>query len=84
MNPSVGEKKARARSWTDLYRLYTGDLKGEDVEALFTRETREAYRFFTAEFDEAEWKNLPFFKRIVRIIRNFFLGLTVKMSPVTI
>ena len=44
--PSLAD---RSRSFLDAY---THGLKREDLQRLFTRDTREAYRFFARNFDE--------------------------------
>ena len=41
----------RAREWFDTY---TRDLSAEDLQRLFTHDTRDAYRFFTRGLDEEQ------------------------------
>ena len=40
------------RHGDDFFEVYTKDLTGEDVQRLFTRDARDAYRFFTRHIDE--------------------------------
>ena len=42
----------RAREWFDTY---TRDLSAEDLQRLFTHDTRDAYRFFSRGLDEEQF-----------------------------
>ena len=55
--PSLAD---RSRSFLDAY---THGLKREDLQRLFTRDTREAYRFFAKNFDEQALSGLPRHRR---------------------
>ena len=60
---------------------YTSGLTSEDLQRLFTRDTVEAYRFFTRGIDPGEIAKLPWHRRIVARVRVFFLAFTLKLSP---
>jgi serine phosphatase RsbU (regulator of sigma subunit) len=60
---------------------YTRDLTTEDLQRLFTRDTIEAYRFFTKGLDPDEIARLPWHKRAIAHARIFFLAFTLKLSP---
>jgi len=60
---------------------YTRDLTAEDLQRLFTRDTRDAYRFFTRHVDLSALDGLPRHKRIVAHARLLFLAFTMKLSP---
>ena len=61
--------------------MYTKDLKGEDLQRLFTRDTRDAYHFFTRHVDEATYAKFPPFKRFAVRARLLFIAFTAKLSP---
>ena len=65
----------------DFFDVYTKDLTGEDVQRLFTRDARDAYRFFTRHIDEAAFAGLPPLKRFALRARLVFLAFTLKLSP---
>ncbi len=65
----------------DFFEVYTKDLTGEDVQRLFTRDARDAYRFFTRHIDEAAFAGLPPLKRFALRARLVFLAFTLKLSP---
>jgi sigma-B regulation protein RsbU (phosphoserine phosphatase) len=60
---------------------YTRDLTSEDLQRLFTRDTIEAYRFFTRGIDPAAVKALPWYRRALAQTRVFVLAFTLKLSP---
>ena len=60
---------------------YTRDLTSEDLQRLFTRDTVEAYKFFTRGLDPATVAKLPWHKRAIAHVRVFFLAFTLKLSP---
>ena len=64
-----------------FFDTYTQDLKAEDLQRLFTRDARDAYRFFTRHIDAGELEGLPWHKRLVGHIRLLFLAFTMKLSP---
>jgi phosphoserine phosphatase RsbU/P len=65
----------------DFVDTYTKDLTAEDLQRLFTRETREAYRFLTRGLNADALKHLPWHLRIVAHTRAVFLAFTMKLSP---
>jgi phosphoserine phosphatase RsbU/P len=65
----------------DFFDTYTKDLKAEDLQRLFTRDTREAYHFFTRHLDPDSLKGLPRHKRLIAYTRAVFLAFTMKLSP---
>lgn len=69
------------RDRSDFFEAYTKDLTGEDVQRLFTRDARDAYRFFTRQIDEAAFAGLPPLQRFTLRARLVFLAFTLKLSP---
>jgi serine phosphatase RsbU (regulator of sigma subunit) len=68
----------KAREWFDTY---TRDLSGEDLQRLFTHDTRDAYRFFTRGFDEESLSAYPWWKQLGLRIRQVFVAFTLKLPP---
>ncbi len=64
-----------------FFDTYTRDFRADDLHRLFTRDTREAYRFFTRHLDLTELDGLPRHRRIARRIRLVFLAFAMKLSP---
>jgi len=73
--------RPRTSRLQDFFDTYTRDLKAEDLQRLFTRDTREAYRFFTRGIDADALKALPWHKRCVAHARVLFIAFTMKLSP---
>ncbi len=71
----------RANQLTDFFDSYTKGLKAEDLQRLFTHDTRDAYRFFTRGSESEALKRLPWHQRIVAEVRILFLAFTMKLSP---
>ena len=65
----------------EFFDTYTRDLKAEDLQRLFTRDTREAYHFFTRHLDPESLKGLPRHRRVLAYMRAVFLAFTMKLSP---
>jgi sigma-B regulation protein RsbU (phosphoserine phosphatase) len=65
----------------DFFDTYTRDLTAEDLQRLFTRDTREAYKFFTRGVDADALNALPWHRRAVGHARLLFLAFTMKLSP---
>ena len=65
----------------EFFDTYTRDLKPEDLQRLFTRDTRDAYRFFTRHVDPESLKGLPWHRRTMAYARAVFLAFTMKLSP---
>jgi serine phosphatase RsbU (regulator of sigma subunit) len=68
----------RARQLLDTY---TRDFSAEDLQRLFTHDTRDAYRFFTRGSDEDQFAGLPFWKSGPLRFREIFLAFTLRLSP---
>ena len=66
----------RARQWFDTY---TRDLSAEDLQRLFTHDTRDAYRFFSRGLDEDHLARLPLWKRMALRSRQVFVAFTLKL-----
>jgi serine phosphatase RsbU (regulator of sigma subunit) len=66
----------RAREW---FHTYTRDLSREDLERLFTHDTRDAYDFFARGLDEDELVSLPWWKRVALRFRQVFVAFTLKL-----
>jgi phosphoserine phosphatase RsbU/P len=66
----------RAREWFDTY---TRDLSAEDLQRLFTHDTRDAYRFFSRGLDEDQLATLPWWKRAAVRFRQVFVAFTLKL-----
>jgi phosphoserine phosphatase RsbU/P len=60
---------------------YTKDLTAEDLQRLFTRDTRDAYKFFTRGLDAEAIARMPWHKRIAAEIRVLFMAFSMKLSP---
>jgi len=75
-SPSSGSTADRAREW---FHTYTRDLSREDLERLFTHDTRDAYDFFTRGLDEEELAALPWWRRAALRFRQVFIAFTLKL-----
>jgi serine phosphatase RsbU (regulator of sigma subunit) len=64
-----------------FFKAYTQGLTTSELERLFTRETPEAYRFFSQTIDYTEIQKLPWHRRIVAYARLSFLAFTMKLTP---
>ena len=64
-----------------FFEAYTQGLTTTEIERLFTRDTLEAYRFFSRTIDLEQLKKLPWHRRTLAHIRLFFLAFTMKLSP---
>jgi phosphoserine phosphatase RsbU/P len=64
-----------------LFDAFTKDLTADDLQRLFTRETREAYEFFTRGTDSRAFAHLPWHKRAFGHARLLFLAFTMKLTP---
>jgi serine phosphatase RsbU (regulator of sigma subunit) len=68
----------RARELLDTY---TRDFSGEDLQRLFTHDTREAYDFFRRGLDDEQVAGLPWWKRFPMRFRQVFVAFTLRLSP---
>ena len=64
-----------------FFETYTRGLTTADLERLFTRDTPEAYRFFSRNIDFDELKKLPWHLRMLGRARLLFLAFTLKLTP---
>src|SRR5256885_12611709 len=71
----------RSSRLSDFFDSYTRDLTAEDLQRLFTRDAREAFKFFTRGVDSDAFDGLPWHKRFVIQGRVLFLAFTMKLSP---
>jgi serine phosphatase RsbU (regulator of sigma subunit) len=60
---------------------YTQGLTPADFQRLFTRDTAEAYRYFTRNIDRAKVDSLPWYKRWFVESRLLFTAFTMRLSP---
>jgi sigma-B regulation protein RsbU (phosphoserine phosphatase) len=68
----------RTRSFLDEY---TRDLTPADFQRLFTRDTAEAYRYFTRHSDAKQLAAEPWYRRWALRLRLVFVGFTMRLSP---
>jgi len=71
-------RSSRARRLLDTY---TKDLKREDVQRLFTRDTADAYRFFAREIDRDALAGLPLLERHWVHLRLFARAVLMRLTP---
>ncbi len=69
-----------ARVW-DFFETYTRDLRADDFQRVFTRETPEAWQFFAKAIKAEELSNLPWHIRVAEYTRRAFLAFTLRLSP---
>jgi phosphoserine phosphatase RsbU/P len=65
----------------DFFDNYTRDLTAEDLQHLFTRDTRDAYKFFTRGRDADAMQRMPWHRRAIAEARILFLAFSMKLSP---
>ena len=65
----------------DFFDTYTKDVTAEDLQRLFTRDARDAYRFFTRGIDAEAMQRLPWYKRAIEEVRLLFVAFSMKLSP---
>jgi len=73
--------KTRTRRVTEFFDTYTKDLTADDLQKLFTRDTREAYRFLTRGVQTDAFKALPWHRRLAAEARVLFSAFTMKLTP---
>ncbi len=82
MRASAGGAKPPGQNWFDTWtRDAARDVSAEDLQRLFTHDTREAYRFFTRGLDEDRLAREPWWRRQLLRIRQLFIAFTLKLSP---
>jgi phosphoserine phosphatase RsbU/P len=76
------ERGAQARgSVRRFIAVFTEEVTTEDVQRLFTRDTRDAYRFFARGIDRDRLTALPWYRRGLTHVRLFFLAFTLRLPP---
>jgi serine phosphatase RsbU (regulator of sigma subunit) len=65
-----------------FFDVYTKDLKASDLQLLFTRDTREAYEFFSRGIDRTGIDQQPWHLRALTYAKLFFVAFTMRLSPV--
>lgn len=71
----------RTRQTGGFLDTYTRDLRAEDLQRLFTRDARDAWRFFSRGIDTSTLAGLPWHRRLIAHGRLLFLAFTMKLSP---
>jgi hypothetical protein len=69
-----------ARVW-EFFETYTRDLRADDFQRVFTRETPEAWHLFAKAIKAEELTALPWHIRAVEYTRRAFLAFTLRLSP---
>ena len=64
-----------------FFQTYTRGLTKVDIERLFTRDTLEAYKFFSRNIDFDELTKQPWHLRMLGHARLLFLAFTLKLTP---
>ena len=70
--------RASARTF---FEQYTRDLTPADFQRLFTRETPEAYRYFTRAIDVDKLALEPWYRRWLIQARLVFTAFSMRLSP---
>jgi len=71
----------RTTRLNDFFDSYTKDLTADDLQRLFTRDARDAYKFFTRGKDAEALSRMPWHRRPINEIRILFLAFSMKLSP---
>jgi serine phosphatase RsbU (regulator of sigma subunit) len=74
-------KSSRSDRARELLDTYTRDFSPQQLQRLFTHDTRDAYRFFTRGGHEDEYAGLPLWKSAPRRFRQIFMAFTLRLSP---
>ncbi|HTI38319.1 MAG TPA: PP2C family protein-serine/threonine phosphatase [Vicinamibacterales bacterium] len=75
-------RPASGPHWFDAWtRDVARDVTAEDLQRLFTRDTRDAYRFFTRGLDEDKLARERWLRRQLLRVRQVFVAFTLKLSP---
>jgi len=68
--------------WIDAWsRDIARDITAEDLQRLFTHDTREAYRFFARGLDEERVARETWWRQVLLRVRQVFVAFTLKLSP---
>jgi sigma-B regulation protein RsbU (phosphoserine phosphatase) len=69
-------------NWFDAWtRDIARDVTAEDLQRLFTHDTRDAYKFFSRGLDEDKLAREPWWRRQMLRVRQVFIAFTLKLSP---
>ena len=74
-------KQTASNRARDIFHTYTRDVSPEDLQRLFTHDTRDAYRFFARGLDDDQFARLAWWKRAPLRIRQIFVAFTLKLPP---
>ena len=74
-------KASRSDRARALFDTYTRDFSPEDLHRLFTRDTPDAYQFFTRGGRDDRFAGMPAWKSAPLRLRQFFLAFTLRLSP---
>ena len=72
---------SRTSRLSDFFDSYTKDLTAEDLQRLFTRDARDAYKFFTRGVDAEALRRMPWHRRFATEVRLLFIAFSMKLSP---
>jgi len=72
---------SRPSSASRLIETYTRGVTREEVQRLFTHDTRDAYRFYARSVDQEALKALPRHKRWPLLGQRLFLAFSEKLHP---
>src|SRR3954451_22019204 len=82
MASGTGAARPRGLNWFDAWtRDIARDVTAEDLQRLFTHDTRDAYKFFTRGLDEERLAREPWWRRQMLRVRLVFVAFTLKLSP---
>jgi sigma-B regulation protein RsbU (phosphoserine phosphatase) len=71
----------RGARFIAFFATYTRGLTADDLQRLFTRDTRDAYEFFTRGSDVRAFERLPWYSRVLARARLLFVTFSMKLSP---
>jgi serine phosphatase RsbU (regulator of sigma subunit) len=74
--------KPPGANWFDAWtRDLARDVTAEDLQRLFTYDTRDAYKFFSRGLDEDKLAKEPWWRRQMLRVRQVIIAFTLKLSP---
>ncbi|MEO5894178.1 MAG: PP2C family protein-serine/threonine phosphatase [Vicinamibacterales bacterium] len=74
-------RKRASKRAREIYEMYARDLSQEDLQRLFTHDTRDAYKFFTRGVDQDQFAKLPWWKAFPERVRQIFVAFTMRLPP---
>src|SRR3954468_3974239 len=82
MASGTGAARPSGPHWFDAWtRDIARDVTAEDLQRLFTHDTREAYRFFSRGLDEEKLARESYWRGFALRVRQVFVAFTLKLSP---